>query len=848
MPARLAQHLVARGLLPAQTIEAAQRHRATHGGSLDTALLEVGGIAEPGMLQALADVSALRPVNLADFEPNPEMSRFIPANVAQRLGAVPLSEDAGTLHVACTYPPPTRDLQDVSVLLGRKLELWVAIEARVQDWIASVYGTPLPPRFGVLLSSFDPAYAPEPAPASPLTQPEPLKKKAVAPVEEDVTLEDALTRDMVEQIARAVAEEPILLEVRKKPAQAPAARPPLTWSREDTVQIDPEQARALRESAAAKGRELTVQIDADRARALREAAALPSPSPSAQPARHVPPQRPPPLPPTGANRPKSQILSAPVARTPTPPAPTPLPTLVSPSAPAPALPAKEAPEEPAWTLEQARTALRNASQDRDRLIAVTLRFARQTFGFAAAFAVVRGQAVLRDVAGENAEALRKSRPAIPLDASSVFRTVTMSRGSYVGPPPGDALTASYLQQMSRSPRTLFLFPVEVKNRVVCLVYGDPGAHAVSQRRLSDLLLFCQELPQAFSELLMFRKQRFGTAQLASVLSLDEMEPSPEPSLGMGWSPSVRTTSSSGMTRTISMPEFRMEDPIRPPSDFGPLIQKLTGPDAAARANAMAELARTPEPSARELAKHFPGPTAWARLPVTELPEPDELGPIPAAISRLGRHGAQALSPLLDVDDADRRYFALLTAGSLKYPELVGGVLRGLFDYEPDIASAARAAATTLRRLPRFDTAMRDLRQELAAVDPLRRSLAARVLGVLHDRESIEGLINLTGSDDGLCAQAATEALNEITRAGLAADQRRWSAWWAENRGRTRAEWLINALRHADVDVRLSAIEELSRAMNDNFGYFADAPHAARDAAVARWLGALAQNPKLKRLD
>ncbi len=42
-----------------------------------------------------------------------------------------------------------------------------------------------------------------------------------------------------------------------------------------------------------------------------------------------------------------------------------------------------------------------------------------------------------------------------------------------------------------------------------------------------------------------------------------------------------------------------------------------------------------------------------------------------------------------------------------------------------------------------------------------------MLGVLHDRESIEGLINLIGSDDGLCAQDATEALNEITRAGLA---------------------------------------------------------------------------------
>ncbi len=881
MPARLAQHLVARGLLPAQTIDAAQRHQAAHGGSLDTALLELGGVAEAGMLQALADVSELRPVNLADFEPNPEMARFIPANVAQRLGSVPLSEAAGTLHVACTYPPPTRDLQDVSVLLGRKLELWIALEARVQEWIAAVYNTPIPPRFGVLLASLDPAnQTPD---HTAVTQPEGIPlAPGTASAGEDITLEDALTRDMVEQIARAVAEEPILLEVRKKPKVPPA------WAREETVTLAPEHVRQLRESVAAKGREPTVHIDADRARALRAAASLPSPvaprpspqtpprpQPVPQRASQPAPQKPPPLPPPLPSQRLDDRTATPALGTPipvldepvpppavVPPAPVatapvvaPVPIAPAPVAPAPVAPAQAAtpapaakaePVGPPWTLEQARTALQSASQDRDELIAVTLRFARQTFEFAAAFAVVRGQAVLRDLSGENAAALLQSRPAIPLDASSVFRTVAMTRGSYVGPPPGDTLTTSYLQQLSRAPRTLFLFPVEVKNRVVCIVYGDPGANAVSQRRLSELLLFCRELPRAFGDLLMFRKQRFGNAKLASVLSLDDLEPSADASAGLGWSPSVRSTP--GSTRTISYPEFQLEDPLRPPSDFGPLLQKLTGPDAAARANAMAELARTPEASARELAKHFPGPTAWSRFPVTELPEPEELGPIPAALSRLGRAGAEALAPLLDSDDGNRRYYALLAAGSLRYPELVGGVLRGLFDYEPDIAAAARAAASTLRRLPRFDTAMRDLRQELAALDPLRRSLAARALGVLHDRESIEALINLTGSEDALCAQTAAEALNEITRAGLKPDQRRWSAWWAENRGRLRAEWLISALRHADLDVRLSAIEELSRAMNDNLGYFADAPHAARDAAVAKWQNALAQNPKLKRLD
>ena len=47
-----------------------------------------------------------------------------------------------------------------------------------------------------------------------------------------------------------------------------------------------------------------------------------------------------------------------------------------------------------------------------------------------------------------------------------------------------------------------------------------------------------------------------------------------------------------------------------------------------------------------------------------------------------------------------------------------------------------------------------------------------------------------------------------------------------------------ALRHQDVEARLGAIEELSKAFNDNLGYFAEAPPpSARRACAAgkrRW--------------
>src|SRR4029078_3336721 len=142
----------------------------------------------------------------------------------------------------------------------------------------------------------------------------------------------------------------------------------------------------------------------------------------------------------------------------------------------------------------------------DKLVAVALDYGRRAFEFVAAFAVVRGAAV---GGGGRAEAERPEirHVSIPLDAASVFRTVSLTRGSYVGPLPPDALSQHYLALLGRAPRTVFMWPGEVKSRLVAVFYGDCAHRPMSQRKLSDFILFCQDLPAAFGELILYRKQR-----------------------------------------------------------------------------------------------------------------------------------------------------------------------------------------------------------------------------------------------------------------------------------------------------------------------------------------------------
>lgn len=948
MPARLAQHLVSKGLLPMERASEALRIQAVTGGSLDTVLLELGVLPEPALLEAMGEVSAYRPVNLADFEPNQEVAALIPPKIAERLCVAPLSTDGPALHVACGYPVKKAELDEVAFLLGKQLELWVGIEARIRDWISVIYRQPLGARWAAVLAQIDPtrpapppqpqpapapakAAVPKPAGAPPELGPEPptpvedvvpqqLDDEPVTPTRppprplavtpqhpmpavrpgqprpplvEETTLEDALTAEMVNRLAQAVADEPIPLEVRKAPR--PAVQPPAPTPEPETLrgavpaEVVSFGRRPISPPPPVVPRPLTEviseappphqqpappppEVEGEFVMEEEEVAKEVPTEPGFRPLPEVPPDQPavPPSSPFAVPSPygahgyappeyPSELHQAilPVRQEQEPlrlalPALPPLEPQAPPAPPEPPAPPPPDQTVPDWTLQEARAQLKEAAVDRDRIIEVALRYGRRTFDLVAAFAVIRGAAVGWDVRGEGLDPAQIGQVSIPLDSTSVFRTVALSRGSYVGPLPPDSLSKHFLELFGRSPRTVFLFPVEVRSRLVAILYGDSGAKPLSQRRLSDYILFCQDLPGAFQELLIRRKQRAGAILLDEVV-----EPSPGAGMarpagaavpkGLGWGPfASASTGKPGRAASVSAPIVTERE--HPPPDFAPLLRRLTGPDATERARAVAELARAPEASSKVLAQSFPGPTAWSRLPLLDLPEADELGPIPGALARLGRPAAQALAPLLDAADVDTRYFALLTAGNLPYPELVDGVLRGLFDLDPDISSAARAASTALKRIARFEMAMKDLRQELTSIDAIRRSLAARALGVLHDREAIDGLINLTGSDDQMCASAAAEALRDITKATFGTSPRQWTRWWAENRSRRRLEWLVAALRHPELEIRIAAIEEMTRAFNDHLGFDPDGPEAEREAAVRRWEALIHQRGRWERFD
>jgi hypothetical protein len=790
MPVKVAAALVEAGKVPPETMEAALKKQVLAGGAIDTVLLEMGAASESDLLTALGVASGAAvapPLLLA--RPDPKAMLAFPAKLAERHGIVPLLAEGRVLHIASVYPIDARVLEEISFMIGRDLRPRVGVELRIRQAIAKVYQRPLAARFAALAALLAGKSTQEPAAAldaSELGDRESLGAAVVRAAE----LAPETNQDVFANVP------PVQ---RKNPFQRPAD------------QGTPRSLESWRVAETARSPLTPGHVEAG----------SPRPSATAPKALDV----------TGYDE-------AEPAPRPPPPASLPLPVppaaeewkVVEPaSAPSAGLPSATD-EVLGWSLDQARKALEQAGS-RDEVIDLALRFGLGTFEFIAAFALSNGNAFGWDARGRDPDARsRVEQIAIPLDLASMLNTVAATRGRYLGPAPNDPNTAAILDELGRGrPDSVLLFPVEIRERVVSIIYGDCGKRPISTRRAADFILFAQHIGRALERLILSRKWELAKSaptkvSPASAGALERDEAGTR----------LDTPQLLSRRRTVTRDERTAARPVPKMEDLFAAVERLVGPDPEARSGALGELLALPEFAAAALVARFPGPISFGRAPMKDLPLAEEIGPIPSALAKMGQAGARALLPLLSHVDVKTRFYAVLTAGSLPFEILVAPIFQRTLDPDPDVASAARVAATAFSGLSGFSVAVELLREELSSGKLDRAALAALALAQVHDMGSIDRLIDLTDKGNRSIAGAAAQALSSLTRQNFGTATRKWRSWWAENRSRRREEWLIAALRHGDLDIRTSAFEELLRRAPDPKGYVPDASRRDREAAALRW--------------
>ena len=144
-----------RQLLSAEQVERALVLQQQRGGGLDTVVMEEGWLPEALVLEALGEATGLPPIQLTEYEPNPELTQAVSREVSLLLDLIPLSIDQQNFHIACARALSPESQGEMEMLLGRPLKVWVAPEVRIRDWQFSLYGAQPEGRFLRLLNKLN---------------------------------------------------------------------------------------------------------------------------------------------------------------------------------------------------------------------------------------------------------------------------------------------------------------------------------------------------------------------------------------------------------------------------------------------------------------------------------------------------------------------------------------------------------------------------------------------------------------------------------------------------------------------------------------------------------------------
>ncbi len=122
MPRELTQLLVDEGVIGPDGVERALARQREAGGALDTALLELGLVAEDRLMGLLGRASDLPPAPRSVYETvDARARRVFPSKVAERHGLAPFALDGRELSLVATYPLDLGLLDEISFMLSLHL-------------------------------------------------------------------------------------------------------------------------------------------------------------------------------------------------------------------------------------------------------------------------------------------------------------------------------------------------------------------------------------------------------------------------------------------------------------------------------------------------------------------------------------------------------------------------------------------------------------------------------------------------------------------------------------------------------------------------------------------------------
>ena len=136
---QLGEHLLARGLVTEEQLQEAQANATQRGRSLGRVLIELGFVAEAGLVSILAEQLGLEFIDLTEAHIDQTAVAMVGEPVARRHSCLPVSIDSDTLVVAMADPANVVAVDDIRAMTKKDVRVVVATKADVTAAINRYY-------------------------------------------------------------------------------------------------------------------------------------------------------------------------------------------------------------------------------------------------------------------------------------------------------------------------------------------------------------------------------------------------------------------------------------------------------------------------------------------------------------------------------------------------------------------------------------------------------------------------------------------------------------------------------------------------------------------------------------
>jgi len=159
MASKLSSILVKLGLIPIRKLDQAFQNQVINGGTLDSALLELGLIREKDLVRVLVEASELPSIQLGELtlDDSRELVSIFPQKLALRYQVIPVARVGEQVGVLVNAEFDKNKIEEIGFMLGVSLVARVVPEPRLLSFASRIYGFELDERPARILGKLGPA-------------------------------------------------------------------------------------------------------------------------------------------------------------------------------------------------------------------------------------------------------------------------------------------------------------------------------------------------------------------------------------------------------------------------------------------------------------------------------------------------------------------------------------------------------------------------------------------------------------------------------------------------------------------------------------------------------------------